>query len=75
MRSSMKLEVSSMTTARTTRTSSDSRRRAVANAVASTELEGGTVSPQTRADMAEFEAGRIDTVEVMRRVRARYGAR
>ena len=64
-----------MTTARTTRTTTEARRRAVANAVHSTELEGGTVSPETRADMAEFEAGRIGTEEVMRRVRARYAAR
>ena len=68
-------EVSSMTTARTTRTPFDARRRAVANAVHSTELEGGTVAPETRADMDEFADGHIDSDELVRRGLARFGAR
>lgn len=63
-----------MEPARTTRTSSaEPRRRAVANAVHSTELEGGTVAPDARADMEEYVVGRIDSDELMRRGLVRWG--
>lgn len=65
-----------MTTARSDRrTDPRSRRRAVADVVHSAALEGGEISPSTRADMAEYESGLIDADEVVRRTRARYNAR
>lgn len=66
-----------MTTARSDRRTVDleARRRAVADVVHSAELEGGRITPDTRADMADYEAGLIDADEVVRRTRARYNAR
>ncbi|MGB3676512.1 MAG: hypothetical protein WA988_18940 [Candidatus Nanopelagicales bacterium] len=52
---------------------SDARRRAVTNAVHSTGLEGGSVSPETLADMDEYVDGRIDSDELVRRGLSRYG--
>ena len=47
--------------------------RRVFEAIHSSELEGLTVTTATRADAGEYIAGRIDSDELVARVRARYG--
>ena len=49
------------------------RERIVEEAVHSGEMEGLHVDPATRADTAEYVAGRIDSNELVARARARYG--
>ena len=49
------------------------RARRVAEAIHSSEMEGLTVTTATRADAGEYIAGRIDSDELVARVRARYG--
>lgn len=39
----------------------------------SAELEGHSVTPETRADTDLYVSGEIDSKELLRRVRARYG--
>lgn len=56
-------------------TPEESRRRAedVARIAHSTEMEGGRIPDEARADLEEFVAGRIDEAEMIRRGRARFG--
>lgn len=42
-------------------------------AVHSAEIEGLSVTPDTRADADSYIAGTIDSTELVDRVRARYG--
>ena len=49
------------------------RREAVRQACHSIEMEGGTVTPETKADLDAYARGEIDEPEMMRRYRARYG--
>lgn len=49
------------------------RARRVSEAIHSGEMEGLTVTTATRADADEYIAGRIDSDELVARVRARYG--
>ena len=49
------------------------RERVVQEAVHSGEMEGQGVTSATRADAAEYVAGRIDSDELVARARARYG--
>ena len=49
------------------------RERVVEEAIHSGEMEGLHVDPATRADTAEYVAGRIDSDELVARARARYG--
>lgn len=49
------------------------RRRAVEDAVHSGEMEGMTITPEARADADDYVVGRIDSDELIRRARARYG--
>lgn len=49
-----------------------SRTRSVAAAVHSAELEGGSPSTELSAHLREYEAGRIDSDELVRRTRGRY---
>ncbi|MBT1620566.1 hypothetical protein N8D74_17730 (plasmid) [Curtobacterium flaccumfaciens] len=64
------------TTHRTTgKADVDERRRRVEIAVHSGEMEGLTVTPESRADAEDYVAGSISSSELVRRVRARYGLR
>lgn len=45
----------------------------VAEAIHSGEMEGLTVTPETRADAQEYVAGAIDSDELVARALARYG--
>ena len=56
-----------------TTTNRDQRARAVAEAGHSLEMEGLTVTEASKADGAEYVAGRIDSTELVARARARYG--
>lgn len=47
----------------------------VEDAIHSAEIEGLTVSAETRADADSYVAGTIDSAELVDRVRARYGLR
>jgi len=49
------------------------REEAVRQACHSIEMEGGTVTPETNADLDAYARGEIDEPEMMRRYRARYG--
>lgn len=49
------------------------RQRRVEDAVHSNEMEGLHVNGDTLADAEEYVAGRIDSDELVARVRARYG--
>jgi len=49
------------------------REEAVRQACHSIEMEGGTVTPETKADLDAYAQGEIDEPEMMRRYRARYG--
>lgn len=49
------------------------RQRWVAEAIHSEEMEGLSVTPETRADANDYVAGLIDSEELMARARARYG--
>jgi hypothetical protein len=49
------------------------REEAVRQACHSIEMEGGTVTPETKADLDAYARGEIDEPEMMRRYRARYG--
>jgi hypothetical protein len=49
------------------------REQIVEDAVHSGEMEGLYIDPATRADTAEYVAGRIDSDELVARTRARYG--
>ncbi|MFT3875131.1 MAG: hypothetical protein QM708_01685 [Propioniciclava sp.] len=45
----------------------------VAEAIHSGEMDGVHVTPATRADAEEYVEGRIDSDELVARIRARYG--
>jgi len=49
------------------------RRRAVEEAIHSGEMEGLSVGPETLEDAQKYINGEIDTDELVRRTRARYG--
>jgi hypothetical protein len=49
------------------------REQRVAAAIHNGAMEGAEVTPATRADAAEYVAGRIDADELVARTRARYG--
>ena len=49
------------------------RQRRVEDAVHSNEMEGLQVNGDTLADADDYVAGRIDSDELVARVRARYG--
>lgn len=51
----------------------DERRRRVAEAIHSGEMEGVLVSDAGKADAEEYIAGLIDSNELVVRTRARYG--
>ncbi|WP_413543908.1 hypothetical protein [Citricoccus nitrophenolicus] len=51
----------------------DARKLQVEEAIHSAELEGLSVSEDTRADADSYVAGHIDSDELVDRVRARYG--
>ena len=51
----------------------EERAESAALALHSAELEGHSVTPGTRADTALYVSGEIDSKELLRRVRARYG--
>lgn len=51
----------------------EARADVVEAAIHSGEIEGLTVSDATRADADSYIAGRIDSNELVNRVRARYG--
>ncbi|WP_434619954.1 antitoxin VbhA family protein [Arthrobacter sp. A5] len=54
-------------------TVTEARAEIVEAAIHSGEIEGLTVSDATRADADSYIAGRIDSNELVDRVRARYG--
>lgn len=54
-------------------TTREIRERWVAEAIHSVEMEGLSVSAETRADADEYIAGSISSGELVARVRARYG--
>lgn len=56
-----------------TKTTRAERERRVAEALHSGEMEGLHVTPPTRADAEDYVAGRIDSDELVARVRVRYG--
>ena len=60
-------------TTQTVTTAEILRERIVEEAMHSGEMEGLHVDPATRADAAEYVAGRIDSDELVARARARYG--
>jgi hypothetical protein len=47
----------------------------VEDAIHSAEIEGVSVSAETRSDADSYVAGAIDSTELVDRVRARYGLR
>jgi hypothetical protein len=49
------------------------RKRRVAEALHSGEMEGFTVDPETKVDSDDYIAGVIDSDELVARARARYG--
>lgn len=49
------------------------RAATVADAVHSAQMEGLSVSPDTRRDMDAYSAGSIDLAELLRRTKARHG--
>lgn len=49
------------------------RERAVAESIHSGEMEGLRVTDAARADSADYVAGKIDSDELVKRTRARYG--
>lgn len=49
------------------------RARRVSEAIHNSEMEALTVTDPTRADAGEYIAGRIDSDELVVRVRTRYG--
>jgi Antitoxin VbhA len=49
------------------------RARTVGLALHSWEVEGANADDETKADMIDFAMGDIDSDEVVRRTRARYG--
>lgn len=51
----------------------EERRRRVADAAHSGEMEGLRLTPDTSEDAGEYVAGHIDAAELRERVRARYG--
>jgi Antitoxin VbhA len=51
----------------------DDRVRTVSLALHSWEAEGANADDETKADMIDFAMGGIDSDEVIRRTRARYG--
>lgn len=53
--------------------SAETRALQVETVVHSAEIEGLSVSPDTRADADSYVAGQIDSSELVDRVRARYG--
>ena len=57
----------------TTATTAAERKRRVAEAIHSGEMEGLHVDDATLADADEYIAGRIDSDELVARARARYG--
>lgn len=54
-------------------TISEARALQVEAAIHSAEVEGLSVSTDTRVDADSFVAGQIDSTELVDRVRARYG--
>lgn len=40
---------------------------------ASTEMEGGSFSPETERDLAQYVRGEVDEAEMLRRARAEFG--
>ena len=54
-------------------TITEARAFQVEAAIHSAEIEGLTVSPDTRSDVDSYIAGTIDSNELVDRVRARYG--
>lgn len=51
----------------------DERKRRVAEAIHSGEMEGLKVSKEGQADAQKYVAGRIDSDELVARARSRYG--
>jgi antitoxin VbhA-like protein len=49
------------------------RAQRVAAAIHNGAMEGAVVTPATRADAADYVAGRIDADELVARTRTRYG--
>jgi len=54
-------------------TITEARAQQVEAAIHSAEIEGLTVTADTRADADSYVAGTIDSTELVDRVRARYG--
>ena len=48
------------------------RRRHMDSAIESARIEGGEIGPETRAIMDEYCTGRIDTDEMVSRIRRRH---
>lgn len=53
--------------------SGEERAESAAISLHSAELEGHSVTPETRADTELYVSGEIDSKELLHRVRARYG--
>ena len=51
----------------------EQRAEDVRQAVHSIAMEGGRVTPETQADLAEYADGEIAGDEVLARIRSRYG--
>lgn len=62
-----------MATTENPATTAVERELRVAEAIHSGEMEGVHVDAATRADAQEYVVGRIDSDELVSRVRARYG--
>lgn len=59
-------------TAPLTREEIERRRRHMGSAIESARIEGGEVGPEARAIMDEYCSGRIDTDEMVARIRRRH---
>lgn len=62
-----------MSTTRITTAEQAERERVIAAAIHSGEMEGLSVTDETRADTDKYVAGELDLDELATKVRARYG--